>query len=73
MVHALELDLVLETLLELLSTEDELDLPQLSVLSLDGLVHHLLVFVGEHSGSLLHHLSVVTVLVSPLAAHILSA
>ena len=80
-VHALELDLVLETLLELLSTQDELssalslsrvrptyiNLPHLSVLALDRSVHHLLVLIGQDSSRLLQHLTIVTILVSPLA------
>jgi hypothetical protein len=66
-VHSLELDLVLESLLQLGSTENVLDLSQFSVLSLDGSVHHLPVLVREDTSSLLHHLSIVTILVSPLA------
>jgi len=65
--ESLPLDLVLEGLLQLLSTHEELDLPLSSVLSGDGLLHLDLVLLGENSGSLLEDLSIVTVLESPLA------
>jgi hypothetical protein len=66
-VHSLELDFVLETLLQLGSTENMLDLSQVSVSSFNRSVHHLLVLLGMYSSSLLHHLSIVSILVSPLA------
>lgn len=67
MGESLPLDLVLEGLLQLLSTHEELDLPLSSVLSGDRLLHLDLVLLGENSGSLLEDLSIVTVLESPLA------
>lgn len=66
-VETLELDFVLERLLELGSTENVLNLSQLSVPSFDRSFHHFLVLVRDDSGGLLHHFSIVTILVSPLA------
>lgn len=66
-VHSLELDFVLETLLELGSTENVLNLSELSILSFNRSVHHLPIFVRKDSSSFLHHLSIVSILVSPLA------
>jgi hypothetical protein len=43
-----------------------LDLPQTSVLALNGNIHHRLVLIGKDTGGLLQHLTVVTVLVTPL-------
>jgi hypothetical protein len=72
-VETLELDLVLEPLLELGATEDMLNLAQLAVLAFDGTVHHLLVLVGQHPRGLFQHLTIVAVLVSPLAGRDVSA
>jgi hypothetical protein len=44
----------------------DLDLPQTSVLALNGNIHHRLVLIGEDTGGLLQHLTVMTVLVTPL-------
>lgn len=66
MAESSPLDLVLERLLELLSTEQHLNLSLLSVLSDERLLHLELVLLGKHSGRLLEYLPIVTVLESPL-------
>lgn len=65
-VHPLELDLVLETLLELLSSEDLLDSSLVTVLAGDLGVHHTPVILGQRSRSLGQHFTIVSVLVTPL-------
>lgn len=65
-VEVSPLDLVLECLLELLTTEDHLHLPLLAGLTGDLDLHLCLVLVGECTGGLFQHLSVVAILVTPL-------
>jgi hypothetical protein len=66
-IHPLELDLVLESLLELLTTQDLLDPSLVTVLPGDLGVHHLLVLLGQGTSGLVKHFTIVTVLVTPLA------
>jgi len=67
-VHPLELDLVLEALLELLSSQDLLDSSLVTVLSGDLNVHHSLVLLSHGTRSLGQVFTVVSVLVTPLTA-----
>src|SRR3954469_8724153 len=53
-------NLVLESLLELLTTQDHLHLAPLAVLAADVDLHLRLVLVGERSGGLFKHFTIVT-------------